>query len=161
MVCCIRFRVTQFINEQYSSRSISLGSGYIKNDQLVNEPFDFSKKNRVYLGDLHQVLRSVIFPESVPVKQRFDLSPEDYRFSYRYMSAYPFESSYPNYDTGEYESRDEAGYIIGRSVALDATRNINVSENYHPNSNILKSRNFYFNKIQDSICETYYTSGKL
>ena len=68
--------------------------------------------------------------------------------------------SYNQYDIGEYESRDESGYIISRTVALDTLRKINVSENYHPNSNILKSRNFYFNKIQDSISETYYASGK-
>jgi antitoxin component YwqK of YwqJK toxin-antitoxin module len=69
--------------------------------------------------------------------------------------------SYNQYDTGEYESRDEKGYITGRAVSLDTLRKINVSEYYYPNSNTLKSRNYYFNKIQDSIAETYYASGKL
>jgi antitoxin component YwqK of YwqJK toxin-antitoxin module len=69
--------------------------------------------------------------------------------------------SYNQYDIGEYESRDESGYIISRTSAIDTLRKINVSENYHSNSNILKSRNFYFNKIQDSISETYFATGKL
>jgi antitoxin component YwqK of YwqJK toxin-antitoxin module len=69
--------------------------------------------------------------------------------------------SYNQYDIGEYESRDESGYVISRNIAIDTLRKIHVSENYHPNSNIIKSRNFYFNKIQDSISETYYSSGKL
>src|SRR5258706_9544654 len=63
---------------------------------------NFSKKNRITLPDLHSILRSVIFPNSVEAKQRFDLTPEDYQFVYKYMSEYPGESIYPSYDTANY-----------------------------------------------------------
>src|SRR6185295_14620459 len=47
-------------------------------------------------------LQSVLFPSSVPAKQRFNLTSDDYRFVYRYLSQYPSETSYPKYDTSEF-----------------------------------------------------------
>jgi len=51
---------------------------------------------------LTNILRSVIFPESVSADQRFDLTQNDYKFLYRYMSEYPSESKEFNYDTSTY-----------------------------------------------------------
>lgn len=84
---------------RYNTRETRIGKGFYKGGSLVREPFNFSAKNRFYLRDLHQVLRSVIFPESVPAHQRFDLTNEDYQFLYRSMSTYPRESNFPRYDT--------------------------------------------------------------
>ncbi|HEX7845005.1 MAG TPA: serine hydrolase, partial [Chitinophagaceae bacterium] len=50
----------------YAERNIKLGNGYMKGEQLVNEPFDFSKKNRLYLQSLHSIVKAVLFPESMP-----------------------------------------------------------------------------------------------
>lgn len=83
----------------YQPRTTFLGKGYYNGDQLISEPFDFSKKNRFPLQDLHSVLESVIFPEAAPRQQRFNLSNEDYRFLYRYMSMKPHESDFPQYDS--------------------------------------------------------------
>jgi hypothetical protein len=82
------------------SSVIRLGKGYLnRNDSLVKEPFDFTGHNNLSLKDMQQILQSVLFPLSVPQKQRFDLSPDDYNFLYRYLSQYPSETSYPLYDT--------------------------------------------------------------
>jgi hypothetical protein len=86
----------------YNKRNNQLGKGYYKNGVLVNEPFDFSAKNRFPLQDLHQVLRSVLFPENVPAKSRFNLTTDDYAFLYRWMSSYPLETTYPQYDSSAY-----------------------------------------------------------
>ncbi|MFL5739288.1 MAG: serine hydrolase [Flavisolibacter sp.] len=83
----------------YFKRNDLLGNGYYSASQLVNQPFDFSKKNRISLVDLHSILESILFPESIPSRQRFHLKPEDYSFLYRYMSMKPAESDYPAYDT--------------------------------------------------------------
>lgn len=48
------------------------------------------------------MFRAIIFSESMPQKQRFNLTVEDYQFLYKYMSAKPHENSYPFYDTSEY-----------------------------------------------------------
>ncbi|MDQ6609091.1 MAG: class A beta-lactamase-related serine hydrolase [Bacteroidota bacterium] len=86
-------------NLVYQSRNTFLGKGYMNGDRLIGQPFDFSKKNRISLPDLHSILQSIIFPESVPAKRRFNLSDDDYRFLYKYMSMKPGESSSPQFDT--------------------------------------------------------------
>jgi hypothetical protein len=93
----------QYSKIKFSKRKDHLGNAHINYDGVfVNEPFDFSTKNRIYLQDLTDILRSVIFPESVPADQRFDLTQDDYKFLYRYMSGYPSESNELNYDTSTY-----------------------------------------------------------
>ena len=44
----------------YARRNTKMGKGYYSGDQLINEPFDFSKKNRLSLQDLHNIMRSII-----------------------------------------------------------------------------------------------------
>lgn len=75
---------------------------YNRNDSLIHEPMDFSTHNNAPLEDLQQLLQSVLFPASVPAHQRFDLTENDYRFLYEYMSKLPAESKYPQYDTTEF-----------------------------------------------------------
>jgi len=86
----------------YANRNTKMGKGYYRGGVLVNEPFDFSKKNRLSLRSLHSIVRSILFPESVPVKQKFNLSKDDYDFLRRYMSMMPQESDYPYYDRENY-----------------------------------------------------------
>lgn len=91
-------------NQQtYEARNTKLGKGYMSGDKLVNEPFDFSKKNRIALEDLHNILRSIIFPRTVPAEQRFNISDEDYQFVWKYMSQFLSETTFPDYtDTADY-----------------------------------------------------------
>lgn len=89
--------------QKFAVRNDSLGIGYYNNDrQLINQPMNFSKKNRICLADLHNILRAVLFPNSAPANQRFNLSNEDYQFVYQYMSQYPPETNYPPYDSANY-----------------------------------------------------------
>lgn len=83
----------------YQPRRTYLGKGYLKGGQLVEEPFDFSQKNRLTLADLHSIQMSVLFPGSIPKEQRFHLSEDDYRFLYRSMSMLPRESGIPQYES--------------------------------------------------------------
>ncbi len=91
-----------FNQTKYAARNDLLGKAFYKDDSLINAPMNFSIKNRITLNDLHSILRSLIFPNSVSAKQRFNLTPDDYKFLYKYMSAYPGESIYPAYDTATY-----------------------------------------------------------
>jgi len=87
---------------KYIERNDFVGKAYMKGDVKIEEPLNFSRKNRFYLTDLHQILRSVIFPETVPAVQRFNFSDDDYRFLYKYMSQLPSETTYPDYDLVEH-----------------------------------------------------------
>jgi beta-lactamase class A len=86
-------------NLVYQARNTLLGKRYMSGGKIVDQPFDFSKKNRFALADLHSILEAVIFPEAVQKEQRFNLTDEDYQFLHRYMSMKPQESGYPQYDS--------------------------------------------------------------
>jgi beta-lactamase class D len=81
---------------------IRKGIGYMKDTVLVREPFDFTSKNFFALADQQAILKAVMFPASVPPKQRFNLTPDDYYFVRKYMSQLPTETLYPRYDSKEY-----------------------------------------------------------
>lgn len=92
----------QYSQATFPAFTVKLGKGYYNNGSLVNEPFNFSEKNRVYLQDGHHILQSVLFPEATGRKKRFHLTNDDYSFLKHWMSAYPKESKYPYYDSAEY-----------------------------------------------------------
>ncbi|MGI9138243.1 MAG: serine hydrolase [Sediminibacterium sp.] len=83
--------------------NVFIGKGYLNNnDSLINEPLNFSEKNRISLNDLHHIMLSVLFPDQTPQKQRFNLSPNDRKFLLQWMHTTPNESLYPTYESLEY-----------------------------------------------------------
>ncbi len=86
----------------YINRNDFFGKGFYKNDSIINEPFNFSTKNRLYLDDMNDMLLRVIFPEAYPASKRFNLTKDDYNFLLKYMSQMPTESIFPKYDTLEF-----------------------------------------------------------
>ncbi len=103
----------------YFPKEIKIGKGYWdSNDKLVNEPIDFTRVNNVPLRDLQQLLQSALFPTSVPFRQRFRLTSEDYSFLYRFLSQFPSETSYPKYDTAKYYDSYVKFYFRGNNLHL-------------------------------------------
>lgn len=85
----------------WQPRADSLGKAWYKGSTLVQGPMDFSKKNRLSLPDLHNLLRSIVLPNTVSPSERFNISADDYRFVYRCMSALPSETRFPAYDSAD------------------------------------------------------------
>lgn len=78
-----------------SNETIHKGVGYInQQDSLVNKSFDFTYKNSFALEDLHKMLQSIIFRDSV---SGFNITEDDYDFVLQYMSQLPKETETPNY----------------------------------------------------------------
>lgn len=92
----------QFNEQPYQKRNDFLGKAYYKGEKLVQGPMDFSKKNRLVLEDLHNMIKSIMFPAAVPENQRFKISEEDLRMVRTWMSQFPGESKYPAYPKTEY-----------------------------------------------------------
>lgn len=94
--------------------TIRRGVGYMVGDSLVRQPFDFTEKNFIALQDLQDILRAVMFPEAVSPRKRFNLTNDDYRFLYQYMSQLPRETTYPNYGA-DTSLNDSSGkfFIVG------------------------------------------------
>jgi hypothetical protein len=80
-----------------------MGKAYLdSSDRLVNKPFNLSEKNVYSIADQQQVLKRLLFPQTFPVDQRYNLTPADYAFIYRYMSTFPTENIKPTYNRPEY-----------------------------------------------------------
>jgi Beta-lactamase enzyme family len=77
------------------------GKAYYRGDSLIRKPFDMKTRNWFALTDMEKMLKAVIFPKSMPEKNRFDLSKSDYEFLYRYMGIFPRECDYPKYKAQE------------------------------------------------------------
>lgn len=92
-------------NNDYPMHSENMlqGKGYMdSHDKLVMQPYDFSDKNIYPLSDQQMVLKRLLFPQAFPKQDRFNLTDEDYRFIYKYMSMYPTESKHPTYNRPDY-----------------------------------------------------------
>ncbi|MCZ8355016.1 MAG: serine hydrolase [Cyclobacteriaceae bacterium] len=73
------------------------GKGFIKNDSLVKQAFDFSYKNFFPLHEQQNMLKAILFPESKK-GNNFNLTEDDRKFLLQYMSQLPTETSYPPYN---------------------------------------------------------------
>lgn len=79
-----------------------LGKAYYSQGKLIEQPMDFSLKNKLALPDLDGIVKRVIFPQLYPETQRFMLTTEDREFVLTYMSMLPPQSDYPAYDPIDY-----------------------------------------------------------
>lgn len=94
---------SQVTKHTYPLKGMVKGVGYTDNDgKLFNEPFDFAEKNYFSIQSLNQIMKAIIFPESLPTSEQFDLTGEDYEFLRFWMSRTALESEYPNYNDGEH-----------------------------------------------------------
>ncbi|TCJ13111.1 hypothetical protein EPD60_13660 [Flaviaesturariibacter flavus] len=73
-----------------------------RNDSLIEAPMDFAPQNNLSLLNLQQMLQSVLFPASVPPRQRFRLGSDDRAFLLRWLSQFPSETDNPKYDTAQF-----------------------------------------------------------
>lgn len=80
---------------------VKIGKGFYQNGQLINEPFDFSQKNSIALADLHQLMKTIFFPGSLPASQRFSLQADDLAFLKECMKSYPYEGLVAGYANNE------------------------------------------------------------
>ena len=78
------------------------GTAYKSSGNLLNEPMNFSKKNRISIRNLEGILKRIIFPEVFSKQERFNLTNEDYSFLRYWMSRNTLESTNPNYNNGKY-----------------------------------------------------------
>jgi len=93
-------------------RGERIGSAYLKGEQQVAGPLDFSQKNAFSLSDMQRLLRAVLFPEATPLAHRLRLAPDDYAELRQALSQLPRESQHPRYDPAHYPDT-YAKYLLG------------------------------------------------
>jgi len=70
------------------------GKGYMVDDKLVNEPFDFSNKNYYPLESLHNTMKRIVFPDAFKAEERFNLTEKDREFILYSMQNLPKNAGY-------------------------------------------------------------------
>lgn len=80
----------------------TIGKAFYSGGKLVEQPMDFTYKNKLALTDLHGVVQRIVFPEKFKQEERFWISETDRQFLLMYMSMLPGESDYPKYTLPEY-----------------------------------------------------------
>lgn len=98
--------------ENLHLRGVLKGIGYIAEDSLISEPFDFSLKNHYPLTSQHAVLKRVIFPEAFPDAKRFGLDPDSHDFLLSSMKILPHQAGY---DRTEYYDSYGKFFLFGDS----------------------------------------------
>lgn len=80
----------------------AIGKAYYAGDSLINQPMDFTFKNKFALSDLHGVVERIIFPMSFVEFDRFKINENHRTLVLKYMSMLPTESDFPRYPESEY-----------------------------------------------------------
>lgn len=85
-----------------ASNNLLIGAGYMKGDQLISEPMDFSRRNGISLVDLQDLLVKVTRPDIDLGTPTLQLSPAHRELLLQAMSLYPRESKNPVYPAERY-----------------------------------------------------------
>jgi hypothetical protein len=67
------------------------GKNRFQNGEVVPGAFDFSRKNRSSVTDMHNVIKRIIFPLEFDKDKTFNLNVEDYDFLRYWMSRFTYE----------------------------------------------------------------------
>ena len=83
-------------------KDIEKGLGYIAEDSLIHDPFDFSLKNYYPIESQHQLLKTVMFPEMYDTNDKIKLTKEQLEFVQTAMRTVPKNAGYDaeNYSDG-------------------------------------------------------------
>lgn len=83
--------------------NLIVGVGYMDSkEQLVNKPYSFENKNVFTIKDQQALMKRLMMPEAYGANERFNLTKDDYKLIYTYMSKLPTESDFPKYDAKEF-----------------------------------------------------------
>jgi hypothetical protein len=110
----------------YPERSDFVGKAYLKEGELIEEPMDFSRKNRFPLEELHRLLQMVIFPEAFPKNKIPLLGENDFQLLYQYMSQFPRESNFPSYDRKEFYDSYVKFFLFGTKKEAEIPGHIRI-----------------------------------
>jgi hypothetical protein len=92
------------------------GKAFVRADgTLINQPFDFSKKNFFSVKNMEKIVKASVFPEYTESNDGFYLTEEDYVFLQKTMSLLPRESTFPTLDEKKYPDSYNKYLMFGGS----------------------------------------------
>lgn len=151
--------------------NLIVGKGYIDgNEKLLNEPYSFAGKNVFTIADQQLLMMKLMMPEAFAKKDRFNLTPEDYKLIYTYMSKLPTESKEPKYDEKEFWPTYAKMIYYGRDKKAVVDDDIRIFNKYGDsygyiidNAFFVDFKNkveFFFTAVVQSNEDGIYNDGK-
>ncbi len=107
-------------NEVYKHKNDTINQNFeppIGQVVLGKNRVDFTNKNYIDLFDIHQIVISIMMPDFVPSKSRFNIEKSDYELLQKYMGLRPKESDLIEYN-GELSSIFRAVSQIIKALQL-------------------------------------------
>ena len=141
---------------------ISLGKAEMVGGERLERPKDFADKNAYPLQAQHDVIRALMFPESVPAGQRFRLTADDYSFLRRHMSMYPGESGIAEYADEERYPEGYVKFLMFGGDAAEIPDNIRVFNKVGDAYGFLTDAAYivdFENEIEFLLAATVYTNA--
>ena len=102
------------------------GRAYQVGKRIVHQPYDFTTANHLPLADVSNLLRTLLFPESVPAPRRPHLTADDYLFLRRYLHATPHESSFHPYAPPRYFDAYKKYLYYGRNSTIPVENGLHI-----------------------------------
>ena len=139
----------------------------------LNEPFDFTKKNRSSLRDMDGIIKRLIYPSAFDEDHQFKLNSEEYDFVRYWMSRFTFEDIGIEYQGKKDFYNSYNKFLFHGDIKNDLNKDIRVYnkvgeaygqltdsgyiKNYINNTEFFISATIYVNKnnvINDGLYET-------
>lgn len=102
------------------------GRAYRIGTRLVRQPYDFTTANHLPLADVSTLLRTLLFPKSVPDSLRPHLTANDYSFLRYYLHATPHEANFRPYASKRYFDAYKKYLYYGRGPAALAESGLRI-----------------------------------
>lgn len=139
-------------NYELTLTNLTAGKGYMDSkDQLVMQPYSFANKNVFTIADQQSLMKRLMMPEAYPKKERFNLTPADYKLIYTYMSKLPTESDYPKYDEKEFWPTYAKMLYYGREKNANIDPSIRIFNKYGDSYGFIIDNSYFVdfkNKIE-------------
>jgi len=82
------------IVEIISRNHLQKGKGYMKNEQRINQPMDFSEKNYFPLSTQHELMKRLFFPSRYAIEKQFQLTESSRNMLLKHMHTVPRLNGY-------------------------------------------------------------------
>ncbi len=119
----------QKADEQWLSpiENAKIGKAHISKNKIIQEPRDFKEMNYLPLTEIHEMMRRLIFPESVSSTLRFDLNEKDRQQLIHYLTIPPRLGNIQNYQTKEYPDNLKKYLIYGDGPKVISSDSIQIT----------------------------------
>jgi hypothetical protein len=107
-------------------RKVIVGRANIVNGRKVKRGKNFTSMNFIPLSEIDKMLKSVIMPQAIDNKNKFNINEKQREMMLAYMSMFPKESLCPIYDTAHFEDSHKKYFLLGNIHGITQNDSIRI-----------------------------------